>query len=71
MKRSVLHATAGRFRSSSAGAELERKLDGTIVLALFLTDLTQLKEAQAALKRAYDDLEIRVRERTGGIDPIE
>jgi PAS domain S-box-containing protein len=46
------------------GAELEKKVDGTVIVALFLTDLTQLKEAQKALRSAYDELEVRVQERT-------
>jgi PAS domain S-box-containing protein len=43
---------------------LERSVDGELVIASYLTDMTRLKQAQEALHRAYDDLEIRIRERT-------
>jgi PAS domain S-box-containing protein len=46
------------------GADLEKKADGSSVVAMFLMDMTQLKEAQNALRNAYDELEVRVQERT-------
>jgi protein-histidine pros-kinase len=43
-------------------------VDGTITFSAFVRDITERKRAEAALRKAHDELAVRVRERTADLE---
>ena len=55
---------SGKVKWIQATSRPEKQADGSIIWDGVITDVTRLKQAEKALKRAYADLEKRVEERT-------
>lgn len=64
----VLLAKDGERIPILAGASVIGSPDGKIEVAAFVTDLTPLKIAEAALRKANDELEKQVKERTSTLE---
>ncbi|MEM9924988.1 MAG: PAS domain S-box protein [Cyanobacteria bacterium P01_D01_bin.50] len=56
--------TSGQVKWIQASSRPEKQADDSIIWDGVVTDVTRLKKAERALKRAYADLEKRVEERT-------
>ncbi|MBE9216086.1 PAS domain S-box protein [Plectonema cf. radiosum LEGE 06105] len=55
---------SGKVKWIQAASRPEKQADGSIIWDGVVTDVTRLKQAERALKKAYTDLEKRVEERT-------
>ncbi|MEA5596789.1 PAS domain S-box protein [Rivularia sp. UHCC 0363] len=55
---------SGKVKSIQAASRPVKQADGSIIWDGVVTDVTRLKQAERALKKAYADLEKRVEERT-------
>ena len=64
----VYRAKDGRLIPILIGAATIDSLEGEAEVAAFVTDLTPLKKAEEALRRANDELEMKVAERTAALE---
>jgi PAS domain S-box-containing protein len=61
----VLAATIAIRLSRTIAASLELRYDNNMLIADLTRQVAQRRQAEAALQRAHDDLEARIRDRTG------
>ena len=61
----VVASTIAIRLSSTITASIELRYDNNVLIADLTKQVAQRRQAEAALQRAHDDLEARIRERTG------